>query len=330
MKCDVGRLAQRNNDAVSCSTSPDLSDEMQRTVDPREDSILTTGEIEEHAVRMGDMNITPEAPSKPIEIGLQSEADLIPDVESTKGEVADWSCKARLRDTAVPCAVQQEASTTPLEAFSWVRHVTIPPGCILPAGAEFTKTWALKHFVSGQELPSKEIRLVHKSEGVLGGACQVPLLFNRVDIQQGSEFEVSIHGLVVPDTPGQEIVEVWRFEDDAGVQYGQPLRVRSVNLYIVIPLRTEGTSFMVAPKSDESSLNSSAVIMPQSTSSNSTNNQYQTPPTSSSDVDEVESVDSDSTVDSFIDVEGVTTASGTMTSNEQEMEDFDFVDEIEG
>ena len=115
---------------------------------------------------------------------------------------------------------------TPLDLFSWVRHVTIPTGCMLPAGAEFTKTWALKHFASGQEFDAQKVRLVLKSNGVLGEACNSVVQFDLVEVEDLQEFEVSIHGLKVPNMPGCEIVEFWRFEDDAGVIYGQPLRLR--------------------------------------------------------------------------------------------------------
>lgn len=115
---------------------------------------------------------------------------------------------------------------TPLDIFSWVRHVNILPGCLLPVGAEFTKTWKLKHFASGTEYDFKTVKLVHKSDGVLGDAVQVDVSFSREDVKDDEEIEVSIKGLKVPNMPGEEVVEHWRFEDENGTPYGQPLRLR--------------------------------------------------------------------------------------------------------
>ncbi|WVQ99972.1 hypothetical protein IAU59_007115 [Kwoniella sp. CBS 9459] len=140
---------------------------------------------------------------------------------------------------------------TPLDIFSWVRHVTIPPGCTLPIGAEFTKTWKVSHFAPGSEYPFDKVKLVHKSDGICGGACKADIEYKRDDVKDGGEMEISVHGLIVPDAPGEQIVEHWRFEDDKGVAYGQPLRLR----FLVEEL----------PTSNENSLNSSAVIMPSST-----------------------------------------------------------------
>lgn len=117
---------------------------------------------------------------------------------------------------------------TPLDIFSWVRHVTIAPGCTLPAGAEFTKSWKLKHFAHGHEYDFKTIRLVHTSDGLLGQACKPDITYTKADVKDGDEFEVSIHGLKVPNMPGEEVIEHWRFEDENGQPYGQPLRLRYV------------------------------------------------------------------------------------------------------
>jgi len=92
-------------------------------------------------------------------------------------------------------------------------------------------------------------------------------------------------------------------------------------------------SFTVEPKSSQSSLNSSAVIMPEaapSTSSPSTGTSFETSreksPAASVDDDDADSVISMSTEGSFIDVEGVTTTTGTVVSeDQQERDEFDFV-----
>lgn len=122
--------------------------------------------------------------------------------------------------------VTPKEPVTPLDICSWVRHVTIPPGCTLPVGAEFTKTWKLKHFASGDEYEFDVLRLVHKSNGELGAAVNKVVIIKRDEVKEEDEVEVTIEGLKVPDQPGEEIVEHWRFEDDKGVAYGQPLRLR--------------------------------------------------------------------------------------------------------
>ncbi|KAK8854817.1 hypothetical protein IAR55_003556 [Kwoniella newhampshirensis] len=157
-----------------------------------------------------------------------------------------------LSGASTPTYPTKEA-VTPLDIFSWVRHVTIPPGCTLPAGAEFTKTWKLKHFASGTEYDFDTVRLVHKSDGQLGERCKVEIEYVKGDVRDGDEFEVKISGLIVPDTKGKEILEHWRFEDKKGVAYGQPLRLRF--------------SVEDVPKSTSNSLSSSSVIMPSNTSS---------------------------------------------------------------
>jgi next-to-BRCA1 protein 1 len=129
----------------------------------------------------------------------------------------------------VPTEIVETAQTepvTPLDIFSWVRHLTMPSGCTLPAGSEFTKTWKLKHFASGDNFNFDVVRLVHKSEGSLGPACKVHVEFKRSEVEAEKEVEVSIHGLKVPERQGEEIAEWWRFEDEQGVAYGQPLRLR--------------------------------------------------------------------------------------------------------
>ncbi len=181
----------------------------------------------------------------------KEEMEPIPDVESTKGEVEEYTVvtvqnigvtagdnqesavkdegvisKQEPEGITVVCAPPSKDPVTPLDVFSYVRHVTIPPGCQLPSGAEFTKTWAFKHFAAGTEFDVETIRLVHKSEGLLGPACKAVVVFKQSEIEDQKEFDVSIHGLRVPDMPGREIVEFWRFEDDKGVEYGQPLRLR--------------------------------------------------------------------------------------------------------
>ncbi|KAK4689500.1 hypothetical protein P7C73_g583, partial [Tremellales sp. Uapishka_1] len=195
---------------------------------------------------------------------------------------------------------------TPLDIFSWVRHATIPPGCILPPGAEFTKTWKVKHFASGHEYDFAAVKLVYQSEGngILGEKSDSEVAYVREDIKEGEEMEITLDGLRVPNAPGEEVVECWRFEDEAGVQYGQPLRIR---------FRVE------EDRSRNTSMNSSAVIMPPSAPA-------LTPAVSvaSSDRDDVISINSDDygTESDFMTLDG----DGTAPSESHDGE-YDFVDE---
>jgi hypothetical protein len=112
--------------------------------------------------------------------------------------------------------------------FTAVKDVTIPAGCSLPVGAEFTKTWSMEHLVSGHEYKFDQLRLVHESGGLLGEACNIQMSFNQDEIKIGKKVEVSIAGLKVPDLPEQQVVEQWRFRDVDGTAYGEPLRLRYV------------------------------------------------------------------------------------------------------
>lgn len=136
----------------------------------------------------------------------------------------------------------------PHDIFTWVRHVTIPAGTVLPAGAEFTKTWRVRHYASGSEYNFDKLRLVHTTEGKLGPACKTAQVVFPSDIVNGGDVEVSIAGLIVPEEPGKEITEQWRWEDAQGVVYGQPLRVR---------INVEAVS------SGESSMHASSFVLPQ-------------------------------------------------------------------
>lgn len=138
----------------------------------------------------------------------------------------------------------------PHDIFTAVRHVTIPAGTVLPAGAEFTKTWRVRHYANGSEYNFDKLRLVHTTGGKLGPACKNVQVIPASDITEGDEVEIAISGLIVPEEPGKEITEQWQWEDDKGVEYGQPLRVR---------INVEAVS------SGESSMHASSFVLPQQT-----------------------------------------------------------------
>ena len=148
--------------------------------------------------------------------------------KQTQVEVEDVKPVIDDLPTATPSGARtpMKEPATPADIFTWVRHLTIPPGSTLPAGAQFTKSWKLKHFAHGHEYDFTTMRLVHHSEGLLGAACTADVTYTQEDVKDGEEFEVSIKGLKVPNMPGEEVIEYWRFEDENGVEYGQPLRLR--------------------------------------------------------------------------------------------------------
>ncbi|WVR07488.1 hypothetical protein IAU60_004530 [Kwoniella sp. DSM 27419] len=183
---------------------------------------------------------------RPHDINNTSNATIVAAAALAKAVLGGIARSGTNTGTATP---KEPVSTR--DIFTWVRHVTIRPGVTLPAGAEFTKTWVIKHFAAGAEYNFDTVRLVHKTDGTCGPQCKHSLEFRRDAIKDGDEFEVTIEGLVVPEKYGEEVLEHWQFEDENGVVYGQPLRLR----------------FMVedAPVSSaDNSLNSSAVIMPSS------------------------------------------------------------------
>lgn len=141
-------------------------------------------------------------------------------------DIASLSIKDEASSDEAVSKASSKSTVTVLDIFSFARHITITPGCTLPVGAEFTKTWKLSHFASGADFDFKTVRLVHNSSGLLGPACKAAIEFKGEDVNEGDEFEVSIDGLKVPNMPGEEMVEFWRFEDEKGVAYGQELRLR--------------------------------------------------------------------------------------------------------
>jgi hypothetical protein len=120
-------------------------------------------------------------------------------------------------------------SVTPHDIFTNVESLNLSPGTALLPGTEFTKTWKMTHFASGSEYEMEKVRLVHESEGLLGDACKANIEYQKDEIKRGETVQVSVAGLVVPDTNKKEIEEQWRFRDQVGNGYGQPLRLRYVS-----------------------------------------------------------------------------------------------------
>lgn len=182
-------------------------------------------EVEVQSPVVADVAKTVESMCEAVKAVTLNVVEPAPTVEAP----VDNSTPKASPSTPAPAAPASTAATipvTPLDIFSWARHVTIPAGCILPPGAEFTKTWKVKHFASGSEYAFERVRLVHKGQGVLGAAVNKDISFDNSDVVDDAEVEISIPGLVVPETPGDEIIEWWQFEDENGVVYGQPLRLR--------------------------------------------------------------------------------------------------------
>lgn len=225
----------------------------------------------------------------------------------------------------------QAEPADPIDIVTWVRHTTIQPGTTLPPGAEFTKTWQLHHYAAGSEFDFEHLRLVHKTEGLLGNACKAHVVLHPEDIVKDANMDVTIEGLKVPHLPGRQILEQWRFEDDQGRAYGQPLRIRinveerqssgestASSSFIVprAPLEQAGDSFYLptptegrpVPTSDELSERLSSV-----------------PPSTAGHDDDA------SSTFSFSDVEHVTCDSAARSNSTDDFtaDDYDFVDETD-
>lgn len=212
----------------------------------------------------------------------------------------------------------------PNDILTYVRHQTIAPGSTLPPGADFTKTWTVRHYASGSEFDFKHLRLVHRSDGLLGPGCKANVILHEEDIVKGADMEVTIEGLKVPDMAGTEILEQWRFEDEHGVCYGQPLRVRIT---------------VEEPQSSGDSTSSSFIVpRPSAGDSFYLPTPYDTvPPPSGDEISERLSSVAPSTVGheddasstfSFSDVENAPSATRTVSTDDF-TDDYDFVDESE-
>lgn len=169
--------------------------------------------------------VTPKAENKEFILPASAAAAS---AEATPVSIADDPAPAPADKSSPPA----KEPVGPLDIFSFVRHVTIPPGTSLPAGTVFTKIWKYTHFASGSEYPFSTVRLVRQTDddGSLGGiqieGSEVKVEFKVDDVKEGEEGEVRIEGLKVPDKKGEEVREAWRFVDENGVEYGQPFRLR--------------------------------------------------------------------------------------------------------
>ncbi|WWD02545.1 hypothetical protein V865_000585 [Kwoniella europaea PYCC6329] len=345
---DGARLGRRVH-VNSATSTPQAQDEVvtplvqEKENEPAIPGGFVTRNLYDAQESVGNLSapLTPDNKVEPESTGYPAapaEAEVVPALTKAVKDLAIQ--ESNLSRTSSGISTPKEP-VTPLDVFSWVRHLTIPPGCTLPPGAEFTKSWRVKNFASGQEYDFERVKLVLKSEGVLGDAAKnVDVKYTREEVKDGEELIITIQGLRVSEDAerGQEIVEFWRFEDENGTAYGQPLRLR----FTVEELpRSTGDSGTL-------SLNSSAVIMP-STSSSSVLTQIQNkgeePGSSASsitgDVDaetftaeegeneSVISLDTESDDGSLIDVDGVPTETTASTTSKITMEDEDEEDGFE-
>ncbi|WVQ74896.1 hypothetical protein IAR50_004503 [Cryptococcus sp. DSM 104548] len=172
------------------------------------------------------------------------------EVERREGLVANPAPEAEAEVKMETEAAKEPVG--PLDIFSYVRHVTIPPGTSLPPGTVFTKVWKYKHFASGHEYPFDSIRLVHQSAGSANGrgveGCEVEWVMDKKDIREGEEGEVRIEGLKVPERKG-EVLEWWRFVDEKGIEYGQPFRLRISVAEDMAASRNMSASSFIMPSS---------------------------------------------------------------------------------
>lgn len=243
---------------------------------------------------------------------------------------------AEIAKAAPAAASPPKEPVGPNDILTWVRHSTISPGTTLPPGAEFTKTWLVRHYASGSEFDFKHLRLVHRSEGVLGPACKAHVVLHPEDIVEDADMEVTIEGLKVPHMPGREIFEQWRFEDDKGNTYGQPLRVRiNVEEPQSSGTSTASSSFIVprAPLEHNDAGDSFYLPTPYDTrsppASDALSERLSSVPPSTVGRTDDDGDDASSTF-SFSDVEHITHPSATRTTSTDDFtDDYDFVDETD-
>ncbi|WWC71610.1 uncharacterized protein I206_105568 [Kwoniella pini CBS 10737] len=244
---------------------------------------------------------------------------------------------------------------TPLDILSWVRHLTIPPGCTLPPGAEFTKTWKTKNFASGSEYKFGKVKLHLKSDGILGPASNQVVEFTKEAIKDGEELEVTIEGLKVPEEieRGIEVVEFWRFEDEQGVAYGQPLRLRFTvedlpkvdslgSSAVIMPSSDSSVIIPTPPLRDEEAAEEKNLVNQLSSSLSSppsivgeTNSEVYTAEEGDNEGESVVSLDSESDDGSLIDIEGVATETTSTSSRaptviDEDEDDDDGFEIVEG
>lgn len=201
--------------------------------DKPEEKVASLAEIIA-ALNLAKVQVTKDAVAAVMLAKEQATNKVLGDVEGLK-RMVEKKAREFVPAPAVPTPASESDNTpTPptkepvshLDLCSWVRHVTIAPGCVLPVGAEFTKTWKIKHFADGSEFTFDKLVLLHQSvDGKLQGAVKPSVEIKREDIKEGAEMEISLEGLIVPDVEG-EVVEYWQFFDERGVVYGQPLRLR--------------------------------------------------------------------------------------------------------
>jgi len=265
----------------------------------------------------------------------KTDAGLLEELETYAADLVGAESE-ETRSEAKTTQTPKRDPVTPLDIFSWVRHITIPPGCTLPAGSEFTKTWRVTHFASGTEYTFDTVRLVHQSQGQLGEACKVIKEFKRQDIVEDDEVEISIEGLRVPPTRGVEVVEHWRFEDENGVPYGQPLRLR-----FTVERSDSGSSSLMSsavimPGTDgslvASTVREEAIVPGPVNLSDSAIDVYRSgTPSIDDDATSVISLDSSVSVTSFVDVEchHYDSDPSLPATDEEEIlrDEFDFMDE---
>ena len=145
---------------------------------------------------------------------------------SAQSEVAVWIVEpAEALPTQLPSPTATSTATSTLiptqanctMAATFLGDVTIPEGTVIPAGAQFTKTWRVRNSGSCNW---EGYQLVFVRGSLLGGRSPSPLPF----VAGGSELDIS-QVLIAPSVPG-DFEGVWMIQAANGSLIGPELRYR--------------------------------------------------------------------------------------------------------
>ena len=173
--------------------------------------------------RTADSVALPAAlPGESVEVAVPLEAPLAPGVHRSawrarnpEGMLFGDTLYAEIR---VP--VSSTSGSTAIDDAQLERHVTMPDGSEMPAGAAFRKTWAIRN--TGSTTWTADYELVAVGGEAMGDTQRVAV--GRVAPQEVVEVSVD---LTAPTTPGRAVGR-WRMHNGRGEAFGSTIFVAIV------------------------------------------------------------------------------------------------------